>query len=313
MSNRQARRDQMRNSRQQRATQQRPAGRPSRPGGSPSRKGGGGIFSSLLNQRFFLLVSGLIVVLAVVLGVIIANQSTSDGGATDALTTARTDLPRELQKGLKIGKDDAPIKLAAFEDFQCPFCLKYTSQQEPTLIAEYVKSGKVQIEFKHLPILGQESVRAARASECMGQQDKFWEFHNTLFQAQAKAGQLTGEKIDVGRFSDDKLREFAAANGADIEKYNTCFSGEASLVAVQESQRLAQSLGFRSTPSFTLNGRPMGSGTPSNLDGWRTILDDAIKTVQSATPTATGSATATASASATATPAAATPTPTKAP
>ena len=168
MSNRQARRDQMRATRQQRAQQTRQSG--SRKSSGPARGGGGGI-GSFLSNRFALVAAGVVLILAVILGFVIANTGSSDAGIVSKLTTAQAEFPFDQAKGYKLGSDTAPVKLTEFEDFQCPFCLRYTADEEPAIVKEYVKTGKVQIEFKHLPLLGAESVRAAKASECASQQE----------------------------------------------------------------------------------------------------------------------------------------------
>lgn len=322
MSNRQARRDQMRATRQQRAQQTRQSG--SRKSSGPSRGGGGGI-GSFLSNRFALVAVGVVLILAVILGFVIANTGSSDAGIVSKLTTAQAEFPFDQAKGYKLGSDTAPVKLTEFEDFQCPFCLRYTADEEPAIVKEYVKTGKVQIEFKHLPLLGAESVRAAKASECASQQDKFWQLHNELFLTQAKAGQGTTERTNVGRFSDDNLRNMAVGAGVDGAKYDVCFASEDTLKAVQASQAAAQSFGIRGTPGFLINGAAIGSGAPATIEGWRTVFDSVIKQIENPTPSATasGSATAAASASASSSPtsaapsattaAAATPTPTKTP
>ena len=297
MSNRQARRDQMRATRQQRAQQTRQSG--SRKSSGPARGGGGGI-GSFLSNRFALVAAGVVLILAVILGFVIANTGSSDAGIVSKLTTAQVEFPYDQAKGLKVGSDTAPVKLTQFEDFQCPFCLRYTAEDEPAIVKEYVKTGKVQIEFKHLPLLGAESVRAAKAGECASQQDKFWQLQNELFLTQAKAGQGTTERTNVGRFSDDNLRNMAVGAGVDGAKYDVCFASEDTLKAVQASQAAAQSFGIRGTPGFLINGAAIGSGAPATIEGWRTVLDSVIKQIENPTPSATGSATASASASASA-------------
>jgi protein-disulfide isomerase len=250
-------------------------------------------------------VAGLIIVLAVVL-IIVAAQSGGGGGGGDyvkLLTDAHTQLPADLENGYKLGKDDAPIKLTEYEDFQCPICLKYTATQEPTLIEEYVKTGKMQITYQHLPVLRTESVRAALATQCAADQNKFWDLHSKLFTVQAEAGQQTSEKTNVGRFSDAKLREFAQGVGLDMAKYDTCFASQDALQKVQDQERAANALGFSGTPSFAINGSPFTSGIPDSMDQWRTTLDDAYKQL-------TGAASPAASATGSPAP---TPTATKAP
>jgi protein-disulfide isomerase len=188
--------------------------------------------------------------------------------------------------------------MTTFEDFQCPFCLQYTAEQEPGIIEEFVKSGQVRLEFKHFPILGQqnESLRAARASVCMAEQDRFWDYQNKLFLVQAEAGQFENERVDVGRFSEGNLRDYAEELGADMAAYDICFSDPASLEKVQADLAEAQSYGIQGTPGFVLNGRPLAGGSPNTIDGWRTVFDQVLAEA-SATPTGEGSATPAGSAS----------------
>ena len=302
MSNRQARREQMRANRQQRATQKAPAPKQQRPGsgGAPPRRGGG-IFS----QPFVLLAGGLAVALAAILVIVFLLRENSDGEFVSELETARTNFPSDMASGKFVGNEDAPITLTTFEDFQCPFCLQYTAEDEPELIEEFVKTGEVRLEFKHLPILGTESLRAAKAAVCMAEQDKFWEFQNRLFLTQAEADQFNDEQIDVGRFSDENLRQYAIDLGADGTAYDACFASQATLDTVQADISEATSFGIQGTPGFAVNGRPLGSGAPSDIEGWRTLFDQVLaeeSASPSATETATEAGTATETPSATPTP-----------
>ncbi len=270
---------------------------------------------SWASKPFTWVVGAVVLAAVVALSLVIVLDEGGGGTTTDRLVTnledLKKDFPYELAKGNKVGRDDAPIRLTAFEDFQCPFCLQYTAEQEGLIIEEYVKTGKVQIIYENLPALGTESARAARAGECAAEQDKFWQLHNRLFLEQAKAGQRTNEKLNVGRFSDDNLKKYAKEAGVDPVTFEVCFEGETSLRAVQSDQQRATSFGIRATPGFLINDVPFGSGAPSTAEAWRQILDDVIKNPpgsSTTTATATGDATATATASA-----AATPTPTRAP
>ena len=287
MSNRQARREQSRTTRTTRPN--RPA-----PGRAPRKgSGGGGGGTNLLSRPYLIGVSVIIVVMAVIL--VIVAEKTGGGSSSNDLTAslqqALTDLPSDLANGTKLGKDDAPLKLTEFEDFQCPFCLKYTATQEPTLINEYVKTGKMQITYENFPILGKsESVKAAVAGLCAADQggDFFWKYHNILFTTEAKAGQADSgnEKIDVGRFSDDNLKNYASQIGLDRTKFDSCFDNSSDKInTITDQQRSAQSFGITGTPGFLINGAPFGTGTPNTLDDWRKVLDGVLN----ATPTASAS------------------------
>ena len=289
MSNRQARREQTRQSRPVRTN--RPA-----PGKQPVKKGGDG--PDWLSRPFLLAISAVIVVLAIILSFFFAKGSSGDAAFVTKLEQAQKALPKDLQNGTKLGKDDAPVKLVSYEDFQCPFCLQYTANQEGELIEKYVKTGEVQLEFRNLTILGQESVRAAIAGQCAADQNKFWEYQNKLFRVQAEAGQFKAEKKDVGRFTDSNLKGYAQGLGLQKDTFDKCLDSQ-HLDLVQQQLLDAKALGITSTPGFVVNGSPLGSGAPATIEGWKQIFDQ-VKTAGSATPSATASASASPAGSATA-------------
>lgn len=296
MSNRQARREQARTTRTTRTTRPQPSQR------KPS--GGGG--SSIFTGGFMLILAAFAVlaVIGVVLVIVFGGGSSSNSDLVTALEKHNTEFPTELAKGNKVGKDDAPVKITAYEDFQCPFCLKYTATQEGDVINELVKTGKVQLEYRNLPILGNESVSSAIAAQCASEQDKFWQYHNLLFLTQAKAGQATVEKNNAGRFSDANLKQFASDLGLDRTKFDSCFDNRTPLDNILEQQREANSFGITGTPGFLVNGQPLGAGTPNSIDDWKQIVTNvenalATQTAQAgATPAATGSPAASPSAAA---------------
>lgn len=292
MSNRQARREQSRTSRQTRPT--RPVR--SSPGGGGSRSGGPDLFF----LPYLLGLAGVVLVFVVVLAIVMTRGGGDDGDIVRQLEESHASFPSDLANGTAVGKDDAPLKLEQYEDFQCPFCLKYTAEQEGQIIEEYVKTGKVQIVYRQFPGLGTESLRAGIASQCAAGQDRFWDYKYELFHLQAQAGQLSSEKLNVGRYSDDKLKSIAKDLGLDTAKFDQCFAGADALKAVEDDQRAGRAIGIRGTPSFAINGIPMGaSGSPQRIEDWRKILDDALA---AATASPTPGASPSASPAATSTP-----------
>ncbi|HKS92952.1 MAG TPA: thioredoxin domain-containing protein [Tepidiformaceae bacterium] len=203
----------------------------------------------------------------------------------DALNAAASALPLDLAQGNKLGSDNAPLKMFTFVDFQCPYCLRFAATQEPTLISEYVKTGKLQIIAQMFPILGQESVLAAVAGQCAAAQDKFWQFYDHLYLVEAQAGQVSNEQRDVGRLSRDNLVKYATDLGMDPARFNTCFDDPATLSAVQDSVDNGHNFGITGTPGFVINNVSHGSGAPASLDAWRQILDAALRATPVASPT----------------------------
>ena len=80
-----------------------------------------------------------------------------------------------------LGNPNAEITLVEFGDYQCHFCNVYFHNTEHKIFENYVMSGKVNVIFKDYTIIGPDSLVAAHAAHCAGEQGKFWEYHNTLY------------------------------------------------------------------------------------------------------------------------------------
>ncbi len=183
-------------------------------------------------------------------------------------------IPAGLAAGRTLGNSNAAVRLTMWEDFQCPYCLKYTALFEPAIVEEFVKTGKVRIEFRQWPILGQESLNAAIGSQCAAEQKKFWEYHKALFLLQAEARQHLTEKLNAGRFSDQGLLDVATKVGLDTNAWGACYGAKSYLALTQEDARAAQTAGLEGTPGFAINGAAIQ--TPATLDAWRKLLNDAV-------------------------------------
>lgn len=88
-----------------------------------------------------------------------------------------------------LGNLNAPITLIAFEDFECPFCKRFSQQTKPLIIQNEIKSGKVRLVWKDFPLLiHSHTKKAHEAARCAWEQGKFWEYHDLLFNNQNKLG-----------------------------------------------------------------------------------------------------------------------------
>ena len=106
----------------------------------------------------------------------------------------------------------------------------------------------------HFPFLGDESVLAAQAAECAGDQGKFWEFNDYLFAHHGGENQ--------GAFSADNLKKFAADMGLDTAAFNQCLDSGKFEEQVNKEKAFASQLGVQSTPSFLINGTPLVGAQP---------------------------------------------------
>jgi protein-disulfide isomerase len=111
--------------------------------------------------------------------------------------------------------------------------------------------------------LGDESQWAAEAAECAGDQNKYWEFHDLLFNSQ------NGE--NQGAFSKDNLKKFAATLGLDTGTFNQCLDSGKYTSLIQQMTSASSSIGVRSTPFFAINGSPMVGA--QSFDSFKKAID----------------------------------------
>jgi protein-disulfide isomerase len=114
--------------------------------------------------------------------------------------------------------------------------------------------------------LGEESIWAAEAAECAADQDKFWEYHDKLFDSQ------NGE--NQGAFAKENLKMFAAEIGLDSGEFNECLDSGKHTQLVQADTALAQQIGVQSTPSFLVNGTPLIGAVP--FEEFQKVIDQGL-------------------------------------
>ena len=282
MSNRQARRQQNRQARRQATSYRGGRSGGSSQGGGNGGDGGGSNSGGGLNSLDWRFIALAAVVAIAALVVVFVVQPFSGGGDSDeqvienlsAIDQALADLPAEMQDGNKLGSDDAPVKMIQYEDFQCGFCLGYTLNNEPFLVEEFVKPGLLQIEFRHYPLVGLESLTAAVGASCAAEQDRMFEYANRLFAKQAE----DGFRPDQGVFAEENLVAIAGELGLDTEAFAACQVRPDALSPVANNQAAAQAIGFRGTPNFVLNGAPV-QNRPNSNERWREIIQELIDAV----------------------------------
>lgn len=170
---------------------------------------------------------------------------------------AAEESPGKLTQNNTMGDPNAPVHIIEYGDFQCPYCLKFWSETEPQLIEEYVNTGQVFFEYRSFPIIGPESVWAAEAAYCAGDQNKFWEYHDTLFL------NWTGENI--GDFTKEKLIQYAEALDLNAEEFESCLSEEKYRGRVEQDKAEAETNGVYATPTFLINGFKVEGSQPFSV------------------------------------------------
>ncbi len=177
------------------------------------------------------------------------------------------------QNGSALGRPDAPVTLVEFADLQCPYCAQWSQQTLGTIVADYVRPGKVRLVFRGLAFIGPDSERALRFSLAAGQQGKLWNAVHLLYAHQGAE--------NTGWVTDDLL----AGVGAAIPSFSLdqALSAEASPKVDAElsaAKAVANRLGIHSTPAFAV-GRTGGDLSPVQVtsldaDALRPALDELL-------------------------------------
>ncbi len=153
--------------------------------------------------------------------------------------------------GKAMGPASAKVVVQEFADFQCPYCKEFHDNILSQVISQYVATGKIRFEYHHFIVIdsnvgGNESRRAAEASECANDQGRFWDYFNMLFTNQGAEGS--------GAFNDNRLKAFAAALGLNTSQFNSCLDSSSAAQKVAADEALAASHNLSGTPSILVNG-----------------------------------------------------------
>lgn len=159
--------------------------------------------------------------------------------------------PFALESARTLGSPNAPVTMVELSDFQCSFCQKFWAETLPRLKETYINNGRVRFAYQHFAILGEHSFAAAQAAECAREQEKFWPYHDKLFESQ---GGLA--------FTNAKLKRYARELGLEVGAFTQCLDSGKYRQKVEDETRLGLRLGARGTPTFFLNGRMLPGAQP---------------------------------------------------
>jgi protein-disulfide isomerase len=143
------------------------------------------------------------------------------------------------------GDKNAKIAVIEFADFRCPFCEQYFTKTEPTVMKDYVDSGKVKYAFRNFQFLGPASLTAGNAAECANDQGKFWDYHTWLYKNQPP-------ESDVSLYTSDKLTEAAGTLGLNTAQFKTCLDSTKFAKNLTDDQNEGSTGGISGTPSFII-------------------------------------------------------------
>lgn len=157
------------------------------------------------------------------------------------------------------GDKNAPVTMIEYSDFQCPFCKRV----QPTidkLLTDY--KGKVKLIYRHFPLsFHQYAQKSAEASECAGEQGKFWEMHDKIFENQ--------DRLDV-----DSLKSYAKELGLNTSNFNKCLDDGKYAQKVKDDMTEGTKYGVKGTPATFINGQMISGAQP--YDSFKSVIDSLL-------------------------------------
>ncbi len=197
---------------------------------------------------------------------IVTNQRQGDefkGDATKVITDGA------IQDRV-YGSADQTVTLIEYGDFQCPACGRiYPAVEE----VKQKYKDKITFVFRNLPLtnIHPNALAAATAAEAAGQQGKFWEMYNKLYQNQ-QAWQGAGANERSGFFE-----KYASELGLNIDQYKQDLTSKAVTEKINRDRSTAQKFKATSTPTFVLNGQVLPESASVNADEFKRTVEQALK------------------------------------
>lgn len=198
------------------------------------------------NRRRLLVASAALATVVVAIVVVLAVGSHGSSPAPAAVTGGqRVDaLLRGIpQHGTTLGSPKAPVTLVEFSDPQCPYCGLWARHALPTIVARYVRPGRVLIAFEGMSFVGPDSVTALRTALAAGRQNRFWNVLELLYENQGAE--------NTGWVTDPLLRGIGGAvPGLDTGRMLSDRSSAAVDAEIAHAESAARNARVTSTPSF---------------------------------------------------------------
>lgn len=237
------------------------------------------------------IVSAILLAGVLIAGAILLKDATAPTTKNTNNGIAVTSLAPIGPEDRILGNPEAKVAVVMYEDFQCPFCgaiagsqsstplIKSLQQRDPTwlplipaLTNDYIKKGTVKFVYRDWAFLGPESFRSAEAARCAGDQGKFWEYHDYLYDHQ------NGE--NEGAFADNNLKSFAKTLNLNTSTFDQCLDDGKYMQAVLNSKQEGVTAGVAGTPKgFILRDGKIVS-TIDGAEGYRTVkvkIENALK------------------------------------
>lgn len=179
------------------------------------------------------------------------NQARFTQGRKAAPPAPRETLALTVTDDPSFGQKEASLQIIEFADYECPFSRDFSFGLRE-LMAQYPQRFHFIIRDFPLNEIHPRAFRAAEAANCAGDQEKYWQMHDKIFQNQ-------------DRLSDLDLKLYALQTGLDMSVFNACFDGRIHREEIEIDAADGQAAGVIGTPTFFINGVKVEGAIPKEI------------------------------------------------
>lgn len=185
-------------------------------------------------------------------------QKSSENDKNIKQPSEETDIPSINMKNLMDddsinGDPNAVVTIVEFSDYECPFCARFYNDAYQQIKSEYIDTGKIKMIFRDFPLgFHKNAQKAAEAAECAGDQDKYYEMHDQLFENGVTGGV-------------ESFKEYAKIIGLDQNQFDECLDSGENAKEVQDDFKAGQAAGVKGTPAFFINGELISGAQPFSV------------------------------------------------
>jgi len=223
------------------------------------------------------IVAGLLIA-----GAVIWNGSNPSAGSPQAGTGSNVDIKDIKTDGNPfIGQANAPVTIAFWSDFQCPFCKSAevggvpqipTPPSLPEIIKNYVDTGKVKVMFMDFAFLGSDSVTAALYNRSVWKlyPNEYFTWRTAMYVAQDAENGGFGDASSIDKLNATISGLDAAKIAADVKANTSTYQ------AMLDSDKAeAQKVGINATPSFVVGTEVIAGAYP--FAKFQSVIDPLLK------------------------------------
>jgi protein-disulfide isomerase len=192
----------------------------------------------------------LLVVVALGAAGVLWPRTTSGSGAAGSLT----DEP-------SLGPADAPVTIIEYGDFGCTTCRSWYRQGVLQQILSHY-GPQVRFVWRDFPIITAASPLAAEAGQCAFDQNRFWDYHDLLYD---RAPALSAKD----------LKAYATELGLDAARFDACLDSGMHQAKIEASTKDAYAHGFVATPAFLVNAQPIAG--PQSFEYFKSVIDPILR------------------------------------